>query len=196
MPASSRAVASYSVFSALIVGLSIMSIPLPPPLAYFSFVPLVIFFLGVTLKPARAFAICSIGAVIGELLADIAFGYAGWLWLYLPGAFIARGIEGLMLSSLEKALVRGKDLAPRQKYVRELVIISIGGIWEFFGYVFVASLYYVIVLGMTLIETIAFYAWVLIDLTLIPVGIVVVYAVRRYFKEEYMDRLLFGDPSN
>ncbi len=196
MFASSRVIASSGVFSALIVVLSMISIPLPPPLAYFSFVPLVIFFLGITLKPSRAFAICAIGAIIGELLADIAFGYAGWLWLYLPGAFVARGIEGLILSLLENAFVRGKDLAPRQKYLRELAIISIGGVWEFFGYVFVASLYYIFFLGMTLIETIAFYAWVLIDLTLIPAGIAVVYAVRRYFKEEYMDRLLFGDPND
>ncbi len=191
----SRAIALYAIMSALIVVLSVLSIPLPPPLAYFSFVPILIFYIGITLKPLKAFVMCSIGAVIGELLADIIFGYAAYLWLYLPGAFVARGLEGLILAVLEKYLVRNKELSPKTKYRREVCIITIGGIWEFFGYVLVGALGYFFVFGVPFLATLISYLWVLIDLTLIPAGIVVVYAIRRYFKQEYFDQLLFNDSS-
>jgi uncharacterized membrane protein len=185
----SRSVALYAIFSALIAVLSIASIPLPPPLAYFSFVPVVIIFLGITLKPLRAFLICSVGAVIGELLADIIFGYASYLWLYLPGAFVARGLEGLVLSLLEKALVRNKEISEKDKRFREALIITIGGIWEFFGYVNVAWFF----TGGEYVATIISYLWVLIDLVLIPAGIAVLYGVRKYYKKEFFDQLLFND---
>nr|MDO8085333.1 hypothetical protein [Candidatus Sigynarchaeum springense] len=158
-------------------------------MAYFSFVPVVIIFLGITLKPLRAFAICAVGAVVGELLADIIFGWASYLWLYLPGAFVARGLEGLVLSLLEMVFVRNKELSEKSKRVREAIIILIGGIWEFFGYVTVAS----VLTGMEYGATIIYYLWVLIDLTLIPAGIAVLYGVRRYYKTEFFDKLLFND---
>ncbi|MBN2149871.1 MAG: ECF transporter S component [Candidatus Lokiarchaeota archaeon] len=189
----SRAVALYATMSALVVVLSVLSIPLPPPLAYFSFVPILIFFIGITLKPFKAFMMCSIGAVLGELLADIIFGYAAYLWLYLPGAFVARGLEGLILSLLEKHLVRGRELPPRSKYRREACIITIGGIWEFFGYALVGAFGYYLAFGTDFLATFISYLWVLIDLTLIPAGIFVVYGVRQYFKQDYFDQLLFND---
>jgi len=73
--------------------------------------------------------------------------------------------------------------------VREAIIILIGGIWEFFGYVTVAS----VLTGMEYGATIIYYLWVLIDLTLIPAGIAVLYGVRRYYKTEFFDKLLFND---
>ncbi len=189
----SREIGLYAVFTALIVVLSILSIPLPPPLAYFSFVPIVIFFLGITLKPKRAFSICVIGAILGELLADIIFGYASYLWLYLPGAFVARGLEGLILSLLEKFLVRGKNLSRQRQYTIETIIVTIGAIWEFFGYVNIGAIGNYALMGWPYIDTLMSYLWVLIDFTLIPAGIAVIIGVRKYYNQDYFDHILFND---
>lgn len=194
----SKEIALYAMFSSLIVVLSLMGIlmaVLPYPIGYLSFVPIVVFFIGITLKPKRAFIICVFGGLVGELLADVIGGYAGMLWLWLPGAFVARGFEGPVISILEKYLVRGKNLIASQKYGRELLILLIGSTWAFFGYVNVGALgnYFVVYPGMTYLETLISYLYVLVEFMLIPAGLLVVYGVRKYFGQEYFDRIFFNE---
>ena len=195
----SKEIALYATFSALIVVFSLMGILMavfPYPIGYLSLVPIVIFFLGITLKPKHAFIICVIGGLTGELLADMIGGYAYMLWLWLPGAFVARGFEGSVISILEKFWVRGKELKSGQKYARELVILVIGSTWAFFGYVNVGALgnYFVVYPGMSYLGSLISYLYVLLEFMLVPVGIGVVYGVRRYFGVDYFDHLFFNDP--
>nr|MDO8112263.1 ECF transporter S component [Candidatus Sigynarchaeota archaeon] len=188
-----REVAVYAIFSALMVVLTLLLIPVPQPIQFIGFAPVLIYVLGILLKPWRAFVVCSVGSVIGQLLASMLLGDYATLPVYLLGAFVARGLEGLLISALEKYVVRMREPTMKQRYARELWILLIGGAWEFAGYYIVGGPYYLITSAITMDVSLLWYLPVLIDLVFIPVAIAVIFAIRRNFQQEYLDRLLFLD---
>jgi uncharacterized membrane protein len=189
----SRQIAFYSIITALMVVLTLILIPMPQPIQFLGFAPVLIYFLGITIKPTRAFVVCAIGSVIGQLLASIMLGDYANLPIYLLGAFVARGVEGLLISVLEKALVRGKELATGKVYAREVLILVMGGTWEVFGYYLVGGPYYLVMYSIPLDASLLWYLPVFIDLAFVPVALGVVAAARASFQQPYLDRILFRD---
>jgi uncharacterized membrane protein len=176
----------------LMVVLTIINIPIPPPIQFIGFAPVLIYILGIMLKPAKAFALCAIGSVIGQLLTNMILGDYFTLPVYMLGAFVARGIEGWIISQLESKLVRGKELKKGRVYMMEAIIMTIGGVWEVFGYYVVGGPYYMFY-GTPLEVSLLWYLPVFIDLAFIPIAMVVVGAIRASFQQPYLDRLLFRD---
>lgn len=189
-------VASVSVLVALMTVLNFLAIPVPAPVEYFGFAPVLVLTVGILLKPKWAFLVCSLGSVLGQLLATFfVTGYISDLPAFLLGAFVARGLEGLLISSLAQFFVRGKGLAARARYTRETAIMVIGGIWEVFGYAIVGVPYYVFVYGFEPVIALGWYLVVFIDMVHVPIALAVIIAIRRAFGKNYLDGILFKDTS-
>ncbi|MFX0099191.1 MAG: ECF transporter S component [Candidatus Hodarchaeota archaeon] len=189
----SREIAILSIFTALSVVIDILRIDLPQPLDYISGTPLLILTFSVLLKPKRAFIICATGSVLGQLIVSLLKGEGIYLIAYLPGAFIARGIEALIVSVLCTRLVRKIKLEGAQRQKRELPIMVIGGVWEIVGYAIVGIPYFMYVWGYPFLMVLGWYLAVGIDLIFLAIAPVIIHAIRKYFKVDYLDRMLFKD---
>mgnify|MGYP006289201361 CR=1 FL=1 len=190
----SREISSIAIFTALMVLLNILLIPVPQPLQFFGFAPVLIYFSGILLKPKRAFLICALGSVIGQFLASVILGDFAFLPLYLLGAFVARGLEGLFISLLETNLVRKKELSVKKRYFIEIIILIIGCTWEVYGYWLVGGPYWLILYGTPLeFSLFVWYLPVFIDLISIPIAMPTIIAARKAFQQDYLDNVLFGD---
>src|SRR5579875_3574967 len=96
-------IAFISVFSALITVLTIVSIPMPQPLAEITLAPAVYLALGYLVDRKSAFTATAIGSFLGETYN--LFTRPGYLPIYPFGMVWARGPEVLIVS-----LARGKSL--------------------------------------------------------------------------------------
>lgn len=112
---------------------------------------------------------------------------------YLLGALVARGFQGLLISVMEKAFVRGKALEPRVVLAREALLLLAGGAWEVAGYYSVGGPYFLLTAGIPLDVSFLWYLPVFIDLVFVPVALGVVVAARSSFQRQYLDQLLFRD---
>ncbi|MHA1791401.1 MAG: ECF transporter S component [Promethearchaeota archaeon] len=191
----SRSVASLAIFSGLMTLLNVLLIPVPQPIQYIGFAPVLIYVFGVMLKPWRAFLICAIGSVLGQLFASIILGDLATLPVYLAGAFAARGLEGLFISLLEHNLVRKRNSNQKKYNNLEALILIIGGTWEVFGYFFIGGPYFNLAFDVPYEISLLWYLPVFIDLIFVPVALAVIYAARISFQEEYLDGVLFNDYS-
>ncbi|MHA1371057.1 MAG: ECF transporter S component [Promethearchaeota archaeon] len=201
----SRMVASLSIFTALMVILNMLSIPVPKPIEYIGFAPVLTYIIGILLKPKWAFLICAVGSVLGQLLTSLFItGSYVELPVYLVGAFVARGLEGLFISILEQHLVRKRGLFDQVEkdagskgrvYLFETIILLVGGTWEVFGYYIVGGPYYNIIYGIPYTMSLIWYLTVFIDLLFVPIAITLILAIRRAFSQAYLDVILFKDRS-
>jgi hypothetical protein len=191
----SKVVANYAIFTALMVVLNVISFTVPYPIQYIGFAPVLIFFIGLTLKPMRAFALSSIGSVLGQFIYNIIIGDYITLGVYCLGAFVARGIEALLISTLVWFLVRKREKPKQAVIAIEVVILCIACVWEYLGYAIVGTPYMMAVYGMTALDSFVIYLYVLFDLIFVPVGLLVTIGVRKYFQADYLDRLLYNDAS-
>jgi len=166
---------------------------MPEPLEYISFAPVVYMTFGTLLKPLRAFIICSIGAVLAQLINGLIDGSAVYLIAYLPGAFVARGLSTLFISSLNKSLVRGKQRSWKSARALETLILVIGILWEVTGYALIGIPYFMYVWGYDFYVALGWYLAILIDLIFVPVAVDVIAILRRHFQVEYLDGLLFKE---
>jgi len=94
-PAYSVRLAIVAVFAALIALLTILSIPLPPPLYELTLAPAVYFALSVMVNPWSAFSAIAVGSFVGE-----AYNIAsrGGLPIFIAGIVWARAPEALIIS--------------------------------------------------------------------------------------------------
>lgn len=190
----SKVVANYAIFTALMVVLNVISIKVPDPIQYIGFAPVLIFFIGMTLKPIRAFVLTSVGSVLGQFIYNVFTGDFATLPVYCLGAFVARGIEALLISTLIWFLVRKREISRGARIAIEAVILCIGCVWEYLGYAIVGTPYWMTLYpGFTALESFIGYLYVLFDLIFVPIGLAVTTGVRRYFQTDYLDRLLYND---
>ena len=185
-----RRVAMFGTFAALIAVLDLIQIRMPPPIEYFSFVQVAILPLGIMLKPRRAFPLIATGAVIGQLISSLVGGYYAELPVFLLGAFVARGGQGLVMSVLSTRLIRQRG-GPR--HGKEVLVMVAGIAWEIAGYMLIGIPYYVAIMGWPFLPTFLFYAGISIEFIFIPAGIATTYGIRRGFNSDYLDALLFGN---
>ncbi|MHA1997137.1 MAG: ECF transporter S component [Promethearchaeota archaeon] len=194
----SKKVAYYAIFTALTVILNVINIPMPMPIQYLGFAPVLIIFLGVLLKPKRAFTITSIGSVLGQFFSSLILGSTNpiEMLVFCTGAFVARGFEALFISVLVKYLVRGKELPPSRGVALMVTISAIATAWEVLGYFIVGASYYMYIIpGLTLGEVFLWYVPVFIDIVSIPIAIAVIEGVRAGFNVDYLDGLMYSDHS-
>jgi uncharacterized membrane protein len=189
----SRVAASFGIISALMVLLNVIVVPVPPPIQYVGFAAVLIYFVGVMFKPARAFWLCAVGSTVGQILTSIYLGQMSTLVEYAVGAFVARGGEGLLISGLVWVLIRKKKNPPLHQLGLEIAILCIGCTYEVLGYYIVGGPYDLIVSGIPLLVDLFAYLPTFIDMVFVPVGIAVIYAARRQFQMQYLDSYLFND---
>ncbi|HMF34372.1 MAG TPA: ECF transporter S component [Candidatus Lokiarchaeia archaeon] len=177
---SSKVIAFVSIFSALIVVFSLLSIPMPQPIAYLGMASIAVLMVGLLYRPKLALVICLIGGFLGELITDLAFGY-GVIPVYLLGAIVARGIEGPLIS-----ILAGNG----ENKVRDFGAMLIGTAWEVFGYILIG--WPLIYSYMTFGEVFIAYLWVVVDVIWVPVAYIIVIAVRRNYNILKLEELIYG----
>lgn len=188
----SRQLALFGTFAALIAVLDLVQVRMPPPIEYFSFVQVAILPFAIMLQPRRAFPLVATGAVIGQLLSSMIGGYYAELPVFLLGAFVARGGEALVVSTLSARLARDRNKTGKPRAAMETAFMIVGIAVEVTGYMAIGIPYYVALLGWEFLPTFLFYAGVFIELIFVPAAAATIHSIRKGFQVDHLDDLLFG----
>jgi uncharacterized membrane protein len=160
-----KKVALTGVMAALIAVTTIISIPLPAPLASINFAPIVIFVVCVIFGPvigASSTAIgCAIGYVAGASLGTIGGGFQ---YIFLVGLVVARTPMALSVGVLRKK--------------SQIIGMILGVTIETF--IFFAIDFTLFGIGYAIFDFGTF-----VDLAFIPVALVIIVAVRRFLGTKY-----------
>jgi uncharacterized membrane protein len=171
--------AQLAVMSALVAVLTVIALPMPPPLSTLTLAPAAIFVISVFLGPRIGFVSAAIGSAIGFTFGAIVGTVAGaapgssLYPVFLIGIIVARGPEGYIVGSLRKT--------------NELLAMVIGTIYETVAFFVIDFFYtYPILLGLSS-------AWAyldfgtMIDLVWIIPAIIVLRYLRKQLGMKYFD---------
>ena len=154
---------------------------------YLNLGAIIIFSVGILFRPWIALFICIVGAVIGELFYCIIFGCGESLPAYLIMITVSSGLAGGIISFLNQKIDKG--------IIGEIIAMVIGGIWQYFGLVISAFIYYeVFISGFHWQLYAVYYAYPLFstiyDLFLIPLSIILNFIIRKIVHIENFHDLL------
>lgn len=146
-----------------------------------------IFSVGILFRPWVALFICMVGAVIGELFYCLIFGCGESLPAYLIIIAVSSGLAGGIISFLNQKIDKG--------FVGEIIAMVIGGIWQYFGLVISAFIYYeALISGFRWQLYAVYFAYPLFstiyDLFLIPISIILNFFIRKIVHIENFHDLL------
>lgn len=192
----SKKIANYAIMTALMVVMTLLAFPVPPPIQFIGFAPILVYLIGIMLKPLRALSISAVGSVLGQLCYDLITGNTDPLTMlvYATGAFVARGLGAFIISLFETSIVRKRNIKRIHSVPVELLILIVGAIWEYIGYSLVGAPYWIsLTPGLTVGAVFIGYLYVLFDLVFVPVGYAVVEGVRRGLDVQYLDAMMFSD---
>ena len=172
-------VAQSAVMSALIAVLTVIAIPMPPPLSTITLAPAAIFVGSIFLGPRVGFVSALLGSAIGFTIAATVGTAAGaspgsaLFPIFLLGIIVARGPEGYMIGALRRQ--------------NEIVAMVLGTVYETVAFFAIDFLYtYPVLLGMS--GSFAFLDFgTLIDLVFILPAVPVLRYLRAQLGVRYYD---------
>ena len=134
-----------------------------------NFAALLVYYVGIMFKPAEAFSIVSIGALIGDGIYCLVYGCGGELPIYLAISLFSYGGMVLLIS-----LLRKKNI---------FLAYLVGTAWYYFGVMFPSGIYY---FGIYDSEGLMVFAGSLLltifHLGFIPVALLLIYLTRRFLE--------------
>ncbi|MFW9832207.1 MAG: hypothetical protein ACFFD8_10585 [Candidatus Thorarchaeota archaeon] len=145
---------------------------------YLYMAPIFLYSISAMARPWMVVAICFPSLVLGEILWTSVYGSAGELLLNVIIALNAWGIGCLLISFFRK---RNIGLA-----------MFTGGAWSFFGLIVPTIIYYNVILNWNVFYMIAYSLFSMaLNLALIPVAYSLNYVIRRQFRLQDLEELIF-----
>jgi len=182
--ARSKMIALSGILSAVVAVLTFIIIPVPPPVGGFDSSSILILSLPILLGPELGTIIVCIGEFVGTVfLVGVGLGFM----YYIPGIVAVRGAEAYFVGKIARPRALGR---PGGKG-RELFAATIGPIWETFGFVVANYYLFYLIGGPAMIPIYVFPLFLtLIDLIWVVPAMVLIQAVRKWIKGNYMDEQL------
>jgi uncharacterized membrane protein len=164
----SRVVALTSIMAALVAVMTMIAIPMPPPLSTITFAPIIIFVSSILLGPSAGLVCSAVGSAIG-FMGGSSIGTimvpAGYLYVFLLGIMVARGPMGFSVGLLRKR--------------NEIIAMIVGVIVE-------TLIFFTIDTYLFGVAIAVFDFGTLVDLVFVPVTYAILAAVRRILDITYL----------
>jgi uncharacterized membrane protein len=155
--------------TALIAAGTAVSVPMPPPLTAITLAPPIIFVTAILMGPYVGFLAALIGSGVGLYVASAYLPIPpGFLGIFVLGIMIVRGPEGLIIGLLRRVTEVGAMIIGTGFEVVTFFLLD----WYLFGFE--------IALTLTAFGT-------MIDFIYVPVGVVLLRAIRSSVKTRYLD---------
>ncbi|WXG42677.1 MAG: hypothetical protein WED04_00990 [Promethearchaeati archaeon SRVP18_Atabeyarchaeia-1] len=179
--ARSQTIALTGVLSAVVAILTFVVIPAPQPLGGFDASSILVLSLPILLGTEIGTAIVCVGEFVGTLflmLIGLAAPY------YVPGIVAVRGSEAYIVGKIAESGLFGRKKEGR----RELFAVSLGPVWETFGFIAANYYLYYLLMGPELaVANSVYLLLVLVDLVWVAPAIAVLSAVRDWISSSHTD---------
>jgi hypothetical protein len=179
--ARSETIALTGVLSAIVAILTFIIIPAPQPLGGFDASSILVLSLPILLGAEIGTAIVCIGEFVGTLfllLIGLAAPY------YVPGIVAVRGPEAYIVGKIAESGLFGN----KKKGRRELFAVTLGPLWETFGFIAANYYLYYLLMGPELaIFNSVYLLLTLVDLVWVAPAIAVLSAARDWLSTSHMD---------
>lgn len=182
--AGTRFIAFAAIFSALLAILSLIKIPMPPPLWSISLYSLGIFIVGTLFGPKMGFLAGGIGGAVAEIYGAYGTVSGSDAAIYVVSAFVAKGVAGLVIGyGREVARVLSQTKIPALRgtlaFVEALAMA--------FGRTVELTIFFAIDTYLYGVAAASTDYLGMLTLVTIPIALIVNEGVRRAFGRRYFD---------
>jgi uncharacterized membrane protein len=182
--AGTKFIAFVAIFSALLAILSLVKIPMPPPLWSISLFSLGISIVGILFGPKMGFLAGGIGGAVAEIYGAYGTVSGSEAAVYVISAFVAKGVAGLVIGY-------GREVA---RVLSQTKISALRGTLAFiealamaFGRTVELTIFFIIDTYLYGIAAASIDYLGMLTLVTIPIALIVNEGVRRAFGRRYFD---------